>query len=107
MGQKLFENGFRKIDAIEPSQEMLNILERKEMYRNVYKTMLGGGHTAINISDDSYDLIVISGGFAKSHLQMPIKCLTSEFPRISGTCYIYYSNAKPILAYQSLILHLI
>ena len=26
VGMKLFENGFRQIDAIEPSQEMLNIL---------------------------------------------------------------------------------
>ena len=95
VGQKLFENGFRKIDAIEPSQEMLNILERKEMYRNVYKTMLGGGHTAINISDDSYDLIVISGGFAKSHL--PVDCL-DEVVRLgrNGCIFINRMTAKNI-----------
>ena len=95
VGQKLFKNGFRKIDAIEPSQEMLNILERKAMYRNVYETMLGGGYKAINISDDSYDLIVISGGFAKSHL--PVDCL-DEVVRLGrkGCIFINRMTAKNI-----------
>ena len=73
VGQKLFENGFRKIDALEPSSEMLNILGRRNIYRNIYQTMLGGGHKAIDIENDAYDLIIISGGFAKSHL--PVDCL--------------------------------
>ena len=73
VGQKLFESGFLKIDAIEPSSEMLNILERRNIYRNIYHKMIGGGHKAISIANDTYDLIIISGGFAKSHL--PVDCL--------------------------------
>ena len=73
VGEKLFENGFRKIDALEPSSEMLNVLGRRNIYRNVYQTKLGGGNKAANIVDDTYDLIIISGGFAKSHL--PVDCL--------------------------------
>ena len=95
VGIKLFENGFRQIDAIEPSQEMLNILQRKANYRNVYKTMLGGGHKASEINDGSYDLIIISGGFAKSHL--PVDCL-DEVIRLGrkGSIFINRMTAKNI-----------
>ena len=73
VGQKLFENGFKMIDALEPSSEMLNILRKRGIYKNIYQTYLGGGHKATSIADNSYDMIIISGGFAKSHL--PIDCL--------------------------------
>ena len=93
VGQKLFENGFRKIDALEPSSEMLNILGGRNIYRNIYQTKLGGGHKAISILDDSYDLIVISGGFAKSHL--PVDCL-EEVVRMgkNGSLFINRMTAK-------------
>ena len=95
VGIKLFENGFRQIDAIEPSQEMLNILQRKANYRNVYRTMLGGGNKASEINDGSYDLIIISGGFAKSHL--PVDCL-DEVIRLGrkGSIFINRMTAKNI-----------
>ena len=95
VGIKLFENGFRQIDAVEPSLEMLNILKRKDVYRNVYQTMLGGDHKATEIENDSYDLIIISGGFAKSHL--PVDCL-DEVIRLGkkGSIFINRMTAQNI-----------
>ena len=102
VGQELFENGFRKIDALEPSSEMLNILKKRNVYQNVYQTFLGGGHKATMIPDDKYDMIVISGGFAKSHL--PVDSL-QEVIRMGkkGSIFINRMTAKNIEVDEDLI----
>ena len=58
---------------LEPSSGMINVLRNRTVYRNIYQSYLGGGHKANNIQDETYDLIIISGGFAKGHL--PVDCL--------------------------------
>ena len=102
VGQELFENGFRKIDALEPSSEMLNILKKRNVYQNVYQTFLGGGHKATMIPDDKYDMIIISGGFAKSHL--PVDSL-QEVIRMGkkGSIFINRMTAKNIEVDEELI----
>ena len=74
---------------------MLNILRGKDVYRNVYQTMLGGGHKATEIDNDTYDLIIISGGFAKAHL--PVDCL-DEVIRLGkkGSIFINRMTAQNI-----------
>ena len=102
VGQELFENGFRKIDALEPSSEMLKILRNRNVYQNVYQTFLGGGHKATMIPDNKYDMIIISGGFAKSHL--PVDSL-QEVIRMGkkGSIFINRMTAKNIEVDEALI----
>ena len=101
VGQILFENGFVKIDALEPSVEMLNVLRKRNVYRNIYQSYLGGGHKALDIHDATYDLIIISGGFAKAHL--PIDCL-EEVVRVGkeGSIFINRMSAKYLESVEEL-----
>ena len=68
-------------------------MKKRNVYRNIYQSYLGCGHKAINITVDAYDLIIISGGFAKAHL--PIDCL-EEVVRVGkeGSIFINRMTAK-------------
>ena len=52
---------------------MLKKLLQKGYYKNVICSPVGGGHKVEEIADNSYDAVIISGGFVQAHL--PIDCL--------------------------------
>jgi len=66
VGEKLQENGFTHIDALEPSRDMLHQAEEKAIYTNHICDVMGDKET--NISKDTYDGLVISGGMGEGHI---------------------------------------
>ena len=52
------------------NQAMLQKLREKYIYKNSFHAMLGNKNTKIHqdIQDGSYDVVLIMGGFAQSHL---------------------------------------
>ena len=47
---------------------MLDKLEAKNIYQNVTCSLVGGGNKLTGIKDNTYDGVVISGGFAQAHM---------------------------------------
>lgn len=66
VGVKLAEAGFRFMDAVEPSSEMLNILKEKNLYQNIFQVYVGNNDPTI--PKDVYDLVVEVGSMADSHI---------------------------------------
>ena len=52
---------------------MLDHLKKRNVYRNVYCSRIGGGHKLRKVADNTYDIITISGGYAQAH--MPVDSL--------------------------------
>ena len=52
---------------------MLDELRKKPTYSNVWKAYLGDGEKAIEgVENGSYDIVVMSGGFAHNHLNIGV-----------------------------------
>lgn len=68
LGAKLYNEGFRHIDALEPSKGMLKKLKEKGVYTNVYSEIIGAGHCSIPSA--TYDLSVSLGGWTDG--QIPV-----------------------------------
>ncbi|OXA44641.1 Williams-Beuren syndrome chromosomal region 27 protein [Folsomia candida] len=87
VGRELHKVGFRKIDALEPSPGMLQVLKRRNIYGTLYQVALG--LERINaIATDAYDALVIAGGMGEGHI--PVRGL-DEIVRIvkpGGTVFI-------------------
>uniref|UniRef100_T1JM27 Methyltransferase domain-containing protein n=1 Tax=Strigamia maritima TaxID=126957 RepID=T1JM27_STRMM len=77
VGRELLDLGFHKIDALEPSDGMLQIAKQQQLYQEYYLESIGT--TKTSISDDVYDCLVISGGMGEGHI--PTKAL-NEMIRI-------------------------
>ncbi|XP_046542484.1 uncharacterized protein LOC124252856 [Haliotis rubra] len=58
-GDKLGSHGFRKIDALEPSEKMLEEAKKKGIYGRYFNVMLGENN--VDIESDTYDAVTISG----------------------------------------------
>ncbi|XP_046346908.1 methyltransferase-like protein 27 [Haliotis rufescens] len=56
---KLYSHGFRKIDALEPSVQMLQEAKKKGIYGRYFNVMLGENN--VDIKSDTYDAVTISG----------------------------------------------
>ena len=66
----LSNEGFQNIDAVDGSLAMLEKLKEKNIYGKVYQAVLGDKDRKVceEIQDSSYDVAIIMGGFAQSHL---------------------------------------
>ncbi|XP_046542485.1 uncharacterized protein LOC124252857 [Haliotis rubra] len=58
-GDELRSQGFRKIDALEPSVQMLEEAKKKGIYGRYFSVMLG--ENSVDIESDTYDAVTISG----------------------------------------------
>ncbi|XP_067652684.1 methyltransferase-like protein 27 [Haliotis asinina] len=67
--EKLNSHGFRKIDALEPSAQMLELAKRKGVYGRCFNVMLGDN--TLDIRTDTYDAVTISGLSLMVMKQMP------------------------------------
>jgi len=65
VGQKLRQTGFSNLDALDPSTEMMNIAKKRGIYQHFYKDTIGEHQT--EIASDTYDAVVIAGGFVQGH----------------------------------------
>ena len=55
------------------SRPMLDVLERRGVYNRVFCSPVGGGSRVDGIKDGEYDVVVVTGGYAQSH--MPVDSL--------------------------------
>lgn len=64
MAQILHQMGYRNLDGLEPSNGMLAIAERKQIYQNLYPLYLGA---SVDLPDESYDAVVGAGVLTHGH----------------------------------------
>ncbi|XP_069172830.1 methyltransferase-like protein 27 [Procambarus clarkii] len=77
VGRELHKKGFTNIDALDPSEGMLNILRDKGVYKITYQEFISQNPTTI--PQDTYDVVVTCGGMGESHL--PVQGI-NEFIRV-------------------------
>ncbi|XP_071545009.1 methyltransferase-like protein 27 [Panulirus ornatus] len=66
VGLELHKRGFVNIDALEPSEGMMNILRDTGVYSVKYQEFLGIGQNTV--PPDTYDVVVIVGGMGEGHV---------------------------------------
>ncbi|XP_050405329.2 uncharacterized protein LOC126821067 [Patella vulgata] len=66
VGEELHQMGFLHVDALEPSEGMLDIAKEKGVYKNYILDILGG--KKYSIGTDYYDCSVVSGGMGEGHI---------------------------------------
>ncbi|XP_050704256.1 methyltransferase-like protein 27 [Eriocheir sinensis] len=66
VGRDLHREGFRHIDAVEPSEGMIKKLRECGVYTNDFMEFIGTGHSTV--PKDTYDLVIISGGMGEGHI---------------------------------------
>lgn len=64
-GEKLQRKGFSNIDALEPSEGMLNLARGKAIYTNTFLAFLSPDS---GVGSDIFDTAVISGGMGEGHI---------------------------------------
>ena len=64
MAEVLHQMGYNNLDGLDPSQGMLEIARRKEIYRHVFPLFLSAN---IDLEDASYDAVVASGVLTHGH----------------------------------------
>ncbi|XP_050724398.1 demethylmenaquinone methyltransferase-like isoform X2 [Eriocheir sinensis] len=67
VGRELHREGFRHIDAVDPSEGMMKQRETG-IYTNDFLEFIGSGHSTV--PKDTYDLVVISGGMGEGHIPL-------------------------------------
>ena len=73
LGEQLVKVGFTDIDAIDGNEDMLKVLAQKEIYKKSWKVLLGKSTDPIDqVKDESYDVIVMCGGFCPAHVEVPV-----------------------------------
>ncbi|XP_050724412.1 uncharacterized protein LOC127002471 isoform X7 [Eriocheir sinensis] len=65
VGRELHREGFRHIDAVDPSEGMMKQRETG-IYTNDFLEFIGSGHSTV--PKDTYDLVVTSGGMDEGHI---------------------------------------
>ncbi|XP_055955314.1 methyltransferase-like protein 27 [Patella vulgata] len=66
VAEELLKYGFKIIDALDPSEGMLEIAKTKDLYRKYICDFLNGGN--VSIPEDDYDCCVVSGGMGEGHI---------------------------------------
>ncbi|CAH1268986.1 WBSCR27 [Branchiostoma lanceolatum] len=65
--EELVKKGFTNIDAVDGSQKMLDLAEKKQIYRRLICDFVGPN--PLDIEKDAYDAIACCAGFAAGHLK--------------------------------------
>jgi len=64
-GEKLKLKGFQKLDALEPSEGMLQLAIDKKIYNKTYLAYLG---PQSGVASNAYDVTLICGGMGEGHI---------------------------------------
>ncbi|XP_046583424.1 uncharacterized protein LOC124290673 [Haliotis rubra] len=72
-GQELYSLGFQKMDALDPSEQMLDEARKKGLYGRYYLDVLG--ETTLDIANDTYDAVTISGLSTMVLKKLPINAM--------------------------------
>ena len=72
VGEGLKRAGFVWMDAVDGNQAMLDKLMKKGIYKKSVRAILGNKEDSISpdIANNAYDVVIIMGGFAQSHLPL-------------------------------------
>ncbi|XP_066270021.1 methyltransferase-like protein 27 [Branchiostoma lanceolatum] len=65
-GEALHRIGFRSMDALEPSEDMLAVAKEKNLYGRLIQDFLGTNR--LDIEEGEYDATVMVGGMAEGHV---------------------------------------
>ena len=66
VGEELEKRGYRNLDALDYSQEMLDEAEKKDVYRRLIQADMS---KPLDLRDDRYDAIVCTGTFTFGHVE--------------------------------------
>ncbi|ESO94300.1 hypothetical protein LOTGIDRAFT_161525 [Lottia gigantea] len=66
VGEELRNKGYHNVDALEPSEGMLQQAIDKNIYKTHICDILGG--TSVHINDDEYDCTIVCGGMGEGHI---------------------------------------
>ena len=66
VGEQLVKKQYRNLDALDFSEEMLNISKRKNIYRRLFQADM---NRPLDIETDCYDAVVCSGSFSYGHVE--------------------------------------
>lgn len=86
VGRKLSEYGYKHIDGIDGSSNMLDICQKTGAYENVYKEILSAETSSEMLPKCFYDVLVCVGVFSPghinsdyfNHLYEPVKVIVSS-----------------------------
>ncbi|XP_005102253.2 demethylmenaquinone methyltransferase [Aplysia californica] len=65
-GMELFEAGYKNLDAVDASQGLLKVAEKKGCYKNRICQFVG--QQPLPINNDTYDVAVLCGAMGESHI---------------------------------------
>ena len=71
---------------------MLDKLKAKNIYNKVICSLVGGGNKIKDVQDNTYDIIMISGGFAQAH--MPVDALREAVRVLKPGGYFFNSMTE-------------
>ncbi|KAK4324860.1 hypothetical protein Pmani_004510 [Petrolisthes manimaculis] len=66
VGVALAQKGFTNLDALEPSECMLECLRSKNVYTNTFQEFVGQAHTSV--PQGCYDVVFVVGGMGYNHI---------------------------------------
>ncbi|XP_071522040.1 methyltransferase-like protein 27 [Panulirus ornatus] len=66
VGRELSKIGFKDMDALEPSEGMMNLLKKTNVYTLTFQEFLGVGQTSV--PKGVYDVVVLAGGMGDGHI---------------------------------------
>ncbi|XP_045215009.2 methyltransferase-like protein 27 [Mercenaria mercenaria] len=72
LGAELYNLGFRNMDALDPSEGMLNKARERQIYTNFINDFIGL-ENPVPAEDNAYDGLAVSGGFGEGHI--PVSAL--------------------------------
>ncbi|XP_076039173.1 methyltransferase-like protein 27 [Oratosquilla oratoria] len=95
VGIEAYKLGFRRMDALDPSQGMIKILEETKVYNKKYVAYVGIGQN--DISSDKYDAVVVAGGMGEGHI--PIEGLDDMIRVVKPGGYVCIVMREEYLQY--------
>ena len=67
VGWWLHQMGFKHMDALDASQDMLDICATKGFYEKLFPEAIHG-HGSTSLPDATYDVVTMAGGFIQGHV---------------------------------------
>lgn len=66
VGEELHKRGFTNIVALDPSEKMISLAKKKQVYSEHKLEFFGNGMTTLK--NDQYDVLTIAGGMGEGHI---------------------------------------
>jgi len=90
----LHEFGYTNFDALDPSEEMLQVAKSRNIFTNFFVSFIGGG-TEAQFDKGAYDVVVMSGAFVDGHC--PVDAWDDMIDAIKPGGYVVCSMTEKYL----------